>query len=1151
MPAHATGEDEQRQAVFQKLKKICVPLLGNSSLTPSSIPNVFRLLVELLNTLDDIGASGFILTPSLISYVFFPISTILRRNPSREIPDQILEKILGILFFLSETWWWDCDIRTWEQVFLLSSAILTGMESKGKGRMRSDETKAAAIQCLLALLRERNGEERIKFRRPPDNERARLLEIQGHIQSAQFIPVLGQTLDSSLMTSTSEHLTLQRRSLQLLELLVRLYLPSGLAPSVLPGVVSTMCKVALGLATSKTSANGEIVAGALAVLRGIIIKAIGDDICVAEGAVRDINDLEDLLQTASDTTGQNSSQNLRLPYTTPRTDSWLRGTASQLHIAINSLTPLISHPNPVALRGLASFSAALVSATSLTLPQTQPLLLSMLLSLSLSDLDSVARLAEGLLVDSLSPSAKVHHALWRALMRMMSDHLAAIPRFLPTHSDAKVEHSARIIEAISRVSHTISGQSTPTGVGAGRGFSSVSSGISKLLGPTGGIEKWGWALLSVLEFLPPTIVIAECQGPQSLLENGPIGVVLTPFPAMTLRNISSRSTFTALERMLRSLGTACGDECLYTVEWFASVGLGGRTIRAVAALWCGSRLLEGVSGVELDRADSMDSISFSRSSRLQKLARILARNVSELWDEVEEGDTDDASNESQLRQDAVQDENMLIEYRKGLIPVSLGRQESNPIFRNAALRPSLHKAVCLQLIALTTGILQSRATPLFVHTLYPVLHSMVSTDAYLAETASVALNFITYSTSFASPSNLVLSNFDYILDAVSRRFTRRWLDMDAAKVLMLLIRLAGRDVVSRAGDVVEECFDRLDEFHGYEIVVEGLLEVLSEVIKVIAADEEAHASKSIEPDFQTSPHRGKERLDAFFTWFHHRHQPLGEDPTDYGPAPRRPWGKDDSTDAERPSAKSPDSTAQPPPTPTQALTKQIVSRSLYFLTHGVPSVRARILLLLSSAVPVLPESALLSSLHHAWPFVLNRLSDAEPYVVSAAAQLIEALTTHVGSFMSRRIWDDAWPRFRTMLNKLETADATNALARRGPNAIGTESAYTHSHRLYRALLRTMTAAIRGVRIEDAAVWDVIMSFRRFLANGAHNELQKCARDLYKAIGKNNEDAVWLVLSATSRTVDDSLGFMLEERWQIETNANIILTELLQDNSSLW
>ncbi|THH33559.1 hypothetical protein EUX98_g676 [Antrodiella citrinella] len=385
---------------------------------------------------------------------------------------------------------------------------------------------------------------------------------------------------------------------------------------------------------------------------------------------------------------------------------------------------------------------------------------------------------------------------------------------------------------------------------------------------------------------------------------------------------------------------------------------------------------------------------------------------------------------------------------------------------------------------------------------------------------------------------MLLSNFDYGLDAVSRRLSRRWLDLDATSVLVILIRLVGRDVVQRAGDVVEECFDRLDEYHGYEVLVKGLMSVLAEVVEAIAADRDAQAPLQTGDAADKSHPRS---MQGFLEWFTHRNDsnPSLDPDEDVGPVPQEAWGSPQQEEAD---ATAPDPIETPPSTPTELLVQQIISRSLYFLTHDSRLIRARILTLLASAATVLPAALILPSIHHAWPFVLNRLADPEPFVVSAAATLIENLAIHFGDFMYGRIWDDVWPRFLYILRKLEMADSSNALSRRGPGAVGTESAYTHSHRLYRSLLRTMTAAIQGVQVKDDAVWDVIVAHRRFLHSEAHEELQSCARELYVRIGKKNEDAVWFALTATQ----DPLGgwtHLHEPQWNVTLNTELVLQNL--------
>ncbi|KAK0481710.1 armadillo-type protein [Armillaria novae-zelandiae] len=1070
------GDSEaQSKRIFQSLKAVCVPLLGSAVLTPTSIPTASKLLSELIFALRTIKSSESVLSESLISYTFFPVSTILQRNTSTVIPDQILEKIFVVLEILCDDWWWSCEVSVWQQIFMLSGAVLGGMEGMGKQKNETTRQRKQWRDCGL-----KTTSVSTPILLSHDS-----LFSKSMLARKILFRILGQTLNSLLINTDSQTLSLQKTCLDVVHLLLSAYFPDSLFPSVLPGVL------ALGT-TRKGWANGDLVSRALGVLSEIVVRSIADDICAQEGAVTSVEDLEDVINLVHDPETKGPPTSVpKTKYATIRTPSWLRGTSSQLHIALNTLTPLVKHPTPSALIALSKLSSTILLATSTTLPQTQPLLLSFLLSLSISDFPSVSKEAHTTLLGLLSPWSRSHHAFMRTLMLLTRDNLNALPRLLPLMADAKAQ----------RAKHC---QQNP-----------ISTELGRLLGPTGSVEKWGWNLLSVIEFV---------DSPHDSEQNQWVA-----FPDMTFRNISLRSTYDALVKMFRALGQAAGD-------WL--VGQSGTGSRSVAALWCACRLLEGAARISLS-SSSLESPKYATSKRLDKLARALARSTSQIWDRA---DVD------AMEEEHVQDE---VQHRQGVIPINETLhilQSYSPTTKPRTVsQPMLHRAMLLQLLSITSGILQARFAALFIQTLYPVLHSLVSPNSHLSSTALAALNFITTNTSYASPANLLLSNFDYVLDSVSRRLTRRWLDVEATKVLVVMIQLVGDGIVEKAGDVVEECFDRLDEYHGYEVLVEGLIEVLSEVMKVIKMEEvDATEHKQEKRGLRDD----RKPFNDFFDWFEHRNDPpVEEEDVDYGPAPREAWGDqkgkgvEGQEEVDDAPAAAADSTEEPPPTPTQALTKQIVSRSLYFLTHQSPIIRARILTLLASSVAVLPESALLPSVHSAWPFILNRLSDTESFVVSAAASLVEALATHVGTFMHRRIWDDIWPRFRKMLEKLDVADASSALSRRRHGVVGTESAYTHSHRIYRCLLKTMTASMRGVDPKDTSVWEVTLAFRRFLDSRAHEELQSCARELYIAVGSNNADAVWLALQSTRADALPIMKFLWMPKWDIENNVALVFKGL--------
>lgn len=1123
--------------------------MGNTVVTPSSANAIASLLETLLDALRETERESYTLEPALISYIFLPLSTILRRNTSTFIPDVILERILLANAILCESWWWTCEIAVWEQLVMLCGSIVGGMEGKGKGKTRDDETKAAAVRCLWALLHRREAD---KFSNSTDSKhaQARMNQLVAHAQTPKLFPIIGQTLDYLLGTALSSHLPLQSSSLDVLLVVVNTYIPESFVPSILPGIISSMCKIALGTPSSKGWAKGETVSRALAVMQAAILRSICDEVCVSEGAVRKVDTLEEFAEAASNNAERKLPREHLPSYATERTPSWLQGTTSQLHIALNSINPLVSHPSPSAQRATARFAAAIIEQTTLTLPQSQTLLLSMLLSLSTSSMESVYATASTALRRLLAPHSVTAPALIQVLVQITRDSLTTLPRLLLSHADAKVTHAAGIITAtclLAQTSKANADMDVPKELHTG--VPSVIAGIAKLLGPTGGVERWGYSLLSVLEFVSPAVAAGGASVGQLLLESN-VGSAGTAWPEMQLRHVATRDAQDALSGMFRALGSAAKENAEFALEWFVGVGRRSRGPSAVAALWCAARLLEGAAGLNLDEGTAMDASA--QNKRLEKYARALAKSIAEAWDEPDEKQS--SSETAEVKDESLAaNENRLVEHVSGLVTIKShvgAHSESGSPSRHPGQQHVLHKAASLQILAVTAGILQSRFPPLLLQSVYPILHSLVAPIGFLSSIAFATLHFISRAASFASPANLLLSNFDYALDGVARRLSRRWLDIDAARVLALLVRLVGRNIVTRASDVVEACFDRLDEYHGYSVLVEGLIEVLSEVMRVIEVEEDAPVREEGDVEEFFDP-KDSERLDAFEAWFSHRHDPPERDDTDYGPAPRKAWtpGRADdpsSLDAQAtPNPAAPGADTKPEATPTQALTKQIVGRSMFFLTHPSPGIRSQILNLLASATLVLPGSALLSSIHEAWPFIMNRLSDPETQVVGAAASLVAALASHLGGFMYRRIWDEVWPRFRTLLARLYAADKQSALARcgRATQVIGTESAYTHSHRLHRAVLVTMTAAAKGVRPRDAEAWEVMVAFPRFLDVEVHPELQDKACELYLALGTRNADAVWLVLEASRGQAAQEMGFMHEPKWNIAVNADKVLEGL--------
>lgn len=1157
---------------FQRVKPICTSLLKNSKITPNNTSQVIDLLSRLILTLRDLSDPKSDLTPKFIEFIYLPLSIILNRNgpPAPPLPDQILEKLFQATSLLCQQWWWAMDFAVWEQLLRLSAYLIGGPRAGPTASLvaRSEETKEAAALCLEALLRERTPQERPQWCDTPPNDRSE--SIAREARQPSHFTVIGSAIGSLLDAAESEKVSLRALSLRVVGYLLSDLVPSSRLPTFLPGVVAKSCRVAIAQNTARGWQASNVIKEALLVLNIVIVGSIGDEVCEREGILRktpmSFDDIANMANHSASGDSKSTSNDGEDPYAFHRTESWLQASASQIHNAINTLSPIISHPTPSAQLALAELSYALLSHATRSLPTLHPLLLSNLLTLSVSSHSPLADAAKPYL-ETLLASKPAAIPLLDVLAKLTQENLLALPPLILANSDEKVERVCNQIEAICVLSHNPD-------------LSKSEIGVGHLLGPTGGIERWGLGLLGVVELTPPP------RGHSTFSSSTPVGLIMDsfetpdhPFPKMRLRYVNAASAQLAVERMLRGLGAAGGVDALFSVEWFMEAATAAKGALEVSALWCAARVYEGIVGVILKEFSmpsesrgvrtgaygGIDKMKVEERRRVEKTARQLVRTISEFWEtdalgrEEMVGQTSSASDSLTLYGDSL----LPTEHFKGLDPlvtlldvrnkrtisISTGTEKSGAEGQEMA---KLHAALALQTLSISSSALGSRFPPLFIHAIYPILRSLVSSNNLLSSTAMAALHHVTTASSYAAPANLLLSNFDYALDSASRRLFRNRLDLKATKVLVILVRLVGKDVVQRAGDVVEECFDRLDEYHGYSTIVEGLVEVLSEVVKAVEAEEgplERPRPSAWGAPATTS--ENKSGAAAFMEWYKQRkvekHQE--ETPEDFGPAPHQPWGREqqpgeDAAPRDLPS----DETSKP--SITQTLISKIIRRCLPFLTHSSPLIRARMLSLMRSASVVLPVEEIGSAIHSAWPFILNRLKDSQTFVVVEAAKLIDSLTWHFGEFMGSRMHQDVWPAYRKMLEALEAGDRESALTARKQ---GPEAPYSHSHRLYVAMLRTLNSLFSAPqernRVRDEMTWDIAVKCRRFLSASANKDLQATARTLYQNLGRKNDDLVWLVLCATCggdprQPGGDALEglprHLREAKWDINENASIIL-----------
>lgn len=1132
-----------------QIKPTCVSLMSIAASSPTSYSAHAGLIDTLNNILSSVPSEA--LTTSMINYVLFPITQILRHHDPLSLPDIFLESTFRLLSLVVTAWKrheGGMEIGAWEQLWRFTTASIAPRvvnAGKGKGKETGQEVQLQAVMLLTALL------EPTSSKHPSD----RMLERVASPKSP-LMPTLFQTITLllALVSPSSPRNDLQLAALSLLRPLVTTYLKGkhSVLAAVLPGTISSISKLFAG---DGNSLKGDVASRSAGLAEAIIIGTLSDEGLRQLGVLQ--SGLDDLAQMVDNWEGSTIPPSPSPSDTTasgkdpfpPLSRSYLEFTASQLLVTLRPILSILSsHTSHMARHAASSLSFALMSRCHQSLPEILPFGLSTLLLLTQDGFDPVRDTARSHLDRLLVESAET--GLDAALVDLLSEAVNLLPRLIMSHQEQKVINAARLLTALA--------ETTSKSVDR--------NPIKDLLGPRGRIERWGWALLDCLEFGRPagwsTMGTSAAQSAEKgwtgllgsnlpLLLEGKAGDMGT-FPELPLRYIDSEATIKIVRRALVSLGTAGGEPALHAVEYFvllAKANRGREPSKAVSALWVAQLLLDGIAKGQEDGSEG----------RVGKATRKMARDVTRIiisMDEMEDEDEEEEVRPVEREEDSL----VAVERSKGLDTITTlldrplrtdthGARETKRL--HAQAQRVLLTTLSLSTLSLTSRILSSSFRPLLLTVLYTVLSHLASPHHLVTTYAETTLNHIAYNTGYASVQNLILDNVDYVINVVSQRLTPVRLSPSAPLVLIAMIRLTRSEIVPMVHDIVDEIFDALDDYHGYEVLASGLLAVLVTLVDVMS-DDVASQGVTVERSAKLkelhrlgTPPDPEADFARFTSWWEDRQKRRAEEvETILERAPQHAWGKAKLDDEEKPE-DAPNDDAEPLPTRSQEITTSILDKSLNFLSHRSPFLRARILSLISRAVPVLAagnrEGDLLPQIDRAWGIILLRLDDPVPYVVTEAAEVVAALCKYVGDFMSRRIVDSAWPKLKKILSDQQHRDANSALARKG--AVGTTSQWTVSHRLYLALVGIATYVAKEVPVDDGVLWDMMVLFRICIDRRAHEEIQEKAMDLYAALKRRDGDALWIVLTSTVGGGKSVWSHLRDNQLNVDFNAGKLLREI--------
>ncbi|MCJ1316748.1 hypothetical protein MMC15_002069 [Xylographa vitiligo] len=385
-----------------------------------------------------------------------------------------------------------------------------------------------------------------------------------------------------------------------------------------------------------------------------------------------------------------------------------------------------------------------------------------------------------------------------------------------------------------------------------------------------------------------------------------------------------------------------------------------------------------------------------------------------------------------------------------------------------------------------------------VDVLYPILERIGSNNTPLREHAMACLNIVYRSCGYASASELIVQNADYLVNSVALKFNTFEVSPQAPQVLTMMLKLCGPSLVPYLDDVVESVFSALACFHGYTRLAESLFGFLRTVVEIGGSS----SSRAIEQPAinHRKPGRQQTTIAEVAALLRDRRSRIEASKSAAlapSPAPHTSW-TDTTSPAE--DEEPPEPEPAPPPAPldkTYVTTQSILRLGQHYLTSPSPTLRLRLLQLTAAGCASLAphEDAFLPLVNDIWPVVLQRLHDPEPYIRIAATETLSALFRTAGDFVASRV-DAEWPDIRALCQRTyaQTVAARKGTAGRGQFAAPAQ--------MWEALVAMLVVLVDHVTVQPG-VEDDLMEVLGPLVRGRG--------DVRAALERLNADAVWLLL----------------------------------------
>ncbi|XP_062397012.1 TELO2-interacting protein 1 homolog isoform X2 [Sardina pilchardus] len=403
--------------------------------------------------------------------------------------------------------------------------------------------------------------------------------------------------------------------------------------------------------------------------------------------------------------------------------------------------------------------------------------------------------------------------------------------------------------------------------------------------------------------------------------------------------------------------------------------------------------------------------------------------------------------------------------------------------------------ICLQLegIGIFSRVLGLNFRPLLMMVLYSVLEKVGDKSSLVSQSAVCTMFDICQACGYVSPSELINSNADYLLNDISLNLGRPSSQPHAPRVFAAMVTHSDDTLLPLVVDVVQDVLTSLDLNHDQR--ASEVCEVLHSVLKAIVAL--GFSSKKQPNSLET---KSEDFLDA-------RKFLL-----DYSILVKQAEGiitsqedeDDQVTEEDHAESIDPDGvgmdTALPPHI---TIAKDVMERCIHLLSMSSPRLRLKVLHMLKLCVNVMCEfkDHLFPMVHCCWPVLQQRLNDEDPFIIPQAFKLLCTMGEVCTDFLKKRASKTVIPKIAAYLSK-----QAQTTAKAGPN-------YTQSvnYKLQLAYLQGLGPLCVSLDLDESDVEMVSEACLPYLSVQQPPKLQESCCSVFQCLINKDPDVIWFTL----------------------------------------